>query len=151
MLLALAVWLGGLIFFPVVAGIAFSRLQVQRAGVIVADSLVALHWIGMVAGATFLPSSLLYDRLLEGRMRNWRLCHALVVLMLALTAISQFSIIPRMEALRSSGRELSTLPAASPTRLQFDSLHAASVRVESGVLVLGLAALYLTGRRLRSA
>ncbi|MBV9626435.1 MAG: DUF4149 domain-containing protein [Acidobacteria bacterium] len=151
MLLTLAVWIGGLIFFPVVAGIAFSRLQVERAGVIVGDSLVALHWIGMLAGAAFLVISLLHDRVLDGRTRTGRLCHVLVLLMLALTAISQFSIIPRMDALRASGRELSALPAVSPTRLQFDSLHRASVRIESGVLLLGFAALYFTARRLRSA
>jgi Domain of unknown function (DUF4149) len=151
MLLALAVWVGGLSFFPVFAGIAFSRLpQAHLAGAVVRSSLVALHLIGMVAGIVFLLSSFLYDRAVEGRIRS-RLCHAFVVLMLALTAVSQFSIIPRMDTLRASAGEMAALPPGSPIRVRFDSLHRASVRLEGGVLVVGLGALYLTARRFASA
>ena len=60
MLLSLIVWLGGLIFFPVVAQTAFSVLPTRHlAGSVVGRSLGILHWMGMVSGVVFLASSLL--------------------------------------------------------------------------------------------
>ena len=51
MLMALIVWLGSLIFFPVVASTAFSVLPTtQLAGSVVRRSLVILHWMGIVSG-----------------------------------------------------------------------------------------------------
>ena len=150
MFLALAVWVGGTSFFAVVAGIAFSRLpQAHLAGLVVRESLVALHWIGMVAGIVFLGSSMLYDRAVEGRTRA-RLCNLVVVLMLALTATSQFWIIPRMDALRASSGDITALAPGNPVRVRFASLHLASVRVETGVLVMGVTVLYFTSRRFGS-
>ena len=67
MLLSLIVWLGGLIFFPVVAQTAFSVLPTrQLAGSVVGRSLGILHWMGMVSGVVFLVSSLLLSRLSTG-------------------------------------------------------------------------------------
>ena len=58
MLLALIVWLGGVIFFPVVAQTAFSVLPTrQLAGSVVGRSLGILHWMGMISGVVFLVSS----------------------------------------------------------------------------------------------
>jgi hypothetical protein len=68
--------------------------------------------------------------------------------MLALTAISQFSIIPHMDALQMSAGDISSLAETNPIRRQFDFLHASSTRVEEAVLLLGLILLYLTSRRL---
>jgi len=63
MLLALVVWLGGLIFFAfVVAPTAFSPgLLPSRdlAGAVIGRSLGALHWMGLISGAVFLISSTL--------------------------------------------------------------------------------------------
>ena len=50
MLLAIAIWLGALIFFPVVAQISFTALPSPHlAGLVVRNSLIALHWMGMGA------------------------------------------------------------------------------------------------------
>ena len=152
MLLALAVWLGGLAFFPVVAQTAFSVLPSPRlAGLVVRNSLVKLHWMGFVSGVVFLASSLLYNRVMLGRARAFGISHILVIAMLALTAISQFDIIPRMDSLRTSAGEIASLAADNPIRLQFNSLHAWSTRVERTVLLLGLAVLYSTSRRVGSS
>jgi hypothetical protein len=70
--------------------------------------------------------------------------------MLVLTAISQFLIIPRMDAIRASAGEISLIATNNPLRLQFDSLHAWSVRIEEIVLVLGLIILYSVARRITS-
>ena len=64
--------------------------------------------------------------------------------MLALTLLSQFWIIPRMDVLRASVTDFTTVPLDNPDRMQFDALHAWSTRVESGVLLLGLVAIYVT-------
>ena len=152
MLLSLAVWLGALIFFPVVAQISFTTLpSAHLAGLVVRGSLLKLHWMGLGCGVVFLACSLLYNRVLLGRTRALALSHILVVGMLAPTALSQFRIIPQMEALRVTAGEINALAASDPLRMQFDSLHAWSTRVEGTVLVLGMVVLYLASRRFASS
>jgi hypothetical protein len=152
MLLALSVWLGGLLFFPVVAQTAFSALpSTHLAGLVVRNSLFKLHWMAFVSGAVFLASSLIYNRIMHGSPRTFALRHVLVLTMLALTAISQFKLIPRMDVLRASVKEIASLSADDPIRRQFDSLHAWSTRIEETVLVLGLIVLCSTARRIASS
>jgi len=152
MLLTLGVWIGGLIFLPIVAQIAFSMLpSPQLAGMVVRNSLIALHWIGLSSGGLFLLGSLISNQITRGKLAVLRPSHILVVLMLALTAISQFSIIPHMDRLRASAGEIRMLPADSPIRMQFDDLHSTSTHVEGAVLLLGIVLLYLTSRRLTSS
>jgi hypothetical protein len=67
--------------------------------------------------------------------------------MIALTALSQFAIIPRMDVLRVTVGDISALAGGNPMRAQFDSLHAWSTRIEMAVLILGLVVLYSVGRR----
>lgn len=146
MLLSLIVWLGGLIFFAfVLAPTAFAVLPSRHlAGNVVGRSLGSLHWMGIIAGVLFLVSSLLYSRLSRGATHVFAVRHVLVCLMLALTMISQFGIIPRMDALRASIGEIDSVPPENPVRMQFDALHVWSTRVEGGVLLLGLVVVYLT-------
>jgi hypothetical protein len=147
-LLSLVIWLGALIFFPVVAQTSFIVLPSSHlAGLVVRNALIALHWMGLGAGIIFLACSVVYNRAVLGRFRVFSISHILVVLMLALTAISQFAIIPRMDVLRISVDEVSALPASNPMRAEFDSLHAWSTRLEMTVLVFGLVALYSVARR----
>jgi hypothetical protein len=149
--LALGIWLGALVFFAtVLAPIAFSRLPplfatpavgIHAAGLIVGDSLVRLHWMGLVCGFVFLVASVL------GRA-HYRTIIPQVVLVLAmmlLTAYSQFSIIPRMDTARESvGGNVDAVAANNPGRQIFDRLHRQSVHVETLVLLCGIAALYVT-------
>jgi hypothetical protein len=152
MLLCLSIWLGALVFFPVVAQTSFSNLPASHlAGIVVRGSLIKLHWIGLGCGAVFLICSLLHNRLTFGNARVFSLSHVVVVFMLALTAFSQFMIIPRMDALRAQAGEISGLSPADPVRLQFDSLHAWSTRLETLVLLLGLVLLYMTTRQMVSS
>lgn len=149
LLLSLIVWLGGLIFFPVVAQTAFSVLPTrQLAGSVVGRSLGVLHWMGIISALIFLGSSMLLSRLSTGETHLFAPRNMLIGLMLLLTLISQFGIIPRMDAIRSSIGEIDAAPADSPARLQFDSLHHWSTRIESGVILLGLVVAYLTARSL---
>jgi hypothetical protein len=149
MLLSLIVWLGGLIFFPVVAQTAFSVLPThQLAGSVVGRSLGILHWMGMISAVVFLVSSLLLSRLSAGEAHLFALRNVLICLMLLLTLISQFGIIPRMDAIRPSIGEIDVAPADLPARVQFDGLHQWSTRIESAVILLGLVAAYLVARSL---
>ncbi|MFZ0200113.1 MAG: DUF4149 domain-containing protein [Candidatus Sulfotelmatobacter sp.] len=148
MLLSLVVWIGGLIFFSlVVAPAAFSVLPTSHlAGSVVGRSLGKLHTLAIISAVLYLISSLLYSRLTEGTAHVFAARHILLCLMLALTLISQFGIIPRMDVLRASLGEIRAVPVDNPQRIQFDALHLWSTRLEGSVLLLGLVVVYLTAR-----
>ena len=150
MLLSLVCWIGGLIFFAfVLAPTAFSVLPTTHlAGNVVGRALGKLHWIGLASGIIFLGSSLLYSRLTDGTVHVFAGRHILLCAMLALTLVSQFGIIPRMDVLRASLGEVSAAPIDNPQRMQFDALHVWSTRVEAAVLLLGLVVVYLTAQQL---
>jgi uncharacterized membrane protein len=147
-LLSLVLWIGGLIFFAfVVAPSAFRVLPTTHlAGNVVAATLGKLHWIGIVSGVVYLISSLLYSYFTHGTAHVFAFRHILICLMLALTLLSQFGIIPRMDVLRASLGEISAVPTDNPQRVQFDALHVWSTRVEGAVLLLGLVVVYLTAK-----
>jgi len=151
MLLSLVVWIGGLIFFAfVLAPTAFSIPAVlpntHVAGNVVGRALSKLHWIAIFSGVAYLISSLLYSRFTDGTAHLFAARHILLCLMLALTLVSQFGIMPRMDTLRASLGEVSAVPIDNPERIQFDALHVWSTRVEGAVLLLGLVVVYLTAR-----
>jgi uncharacterized membrane protein len=152
MLLSLVAWIGGLIFFAfVLAPTAFQVLPTTHlAGNVVGRALGKLHWIAIVSGIVFLASSLLYSRLTEGTAHALAMRHVLICLMLGLTLLSHFWIIPRMDTLRASVGDFTTVPLDNPARAQFDALHVWSTRVEGAVLLLGLITIYLTARSLSS-
>jgi len=98
----------------------------------------------------YLISSLLYSRLTMGTAHPFAARNILVVLMLALTLVSQFGIIPRMDQLRASIGMIDSVPPENPARMEFDGLHLWSTRVEGGVLLLALVVTYLTASAFRS-
>ncbi len=148
MLLSLVVWIGGIVFFAfVVAPALFTLLpNPHLAGLGVARSLTALHWIGLVAGLVYVLTSFAYARLTTASVQPLAARNVLMYIMLALTAVLQFSIIPRMDALRLSVGQIDAVAPDNPARVQFDALHVWSTRLEGAVLLLGLALIYLTAR-----
>jgi hypothetical protein len=149
-LLSIAIWLGSLMLLPFVAQTAFSALPRAEAGLVVRGTLIGLQWMGLICGLIFLICSVIYNQLLLGRARIFAAGHIFVLLMIAFTAVSQFVIIPKMETLRISAGEIGLLPAGDPVLIQFDSLHAWSVRIEEAVLLLAVLALYSAARRFSS-
>ena len=152
MFLSLIVWIGGLIFFAfVLAPTVFNIPQVlpnpHLAGNVVGHALSKLHWIGIISGLVFLVSSLLYSYLSAGTADAFAARNVLIGLMLTITLISQFGVVPRMDALRASLGEISSAPADSLARIQFDALHVWSTRLESAALLLGLVVVYLVAAR----
>jgi uncharacterized membrane protein len=151
MLLSLVVWIGGLVFFAfVLAPTAFNIPAVlpntHFAGNVVRVALSKLHWIAIASGIVFLISSLLYSRLTDGTAHVFAARHVLLCVMLALTLISQFGIMSRMDTLRVSLGDVNSAPVDNPARMQFEALHVWSTRVEGAVLLLGLVVVYLTAR-----
>lgn len=145
MLLALIVWIGGIIFFAfVLAPTLFGVLPTTKlAGDVVNATLTKLHWMGLLSGVVFLVCSLLYNWQKYVQLKPFVLSHIFIVLMLAFTMVSQFGITPRMRVLRSSP----AITESSSGREEFDRLHAWSTRLEGGVLFLGLGVVILTARR----
>ncbi len=149
--LALGLWLGALVFFgAILAPIAFSQLPplfatpaagIHAAGMVVGDSLVRLHWIGLFCGLIFLVVSVVA----RAHYRTIIPQAVLVLVMMLLTAYSQFSIIPRMDTARESvGGNVEAVAANNPGRQIFDRLHQRSVHVEGLVLLCGVGALVAT-------
>jgi uncharacterized membrane protein len=149
MFLSLIVWIGGIIFLSFVeAPTAFSVLPSRHmAGTVVGHSLGILHWMGLFSGVVFLGSSMLLSSLATGSAQPMAPRHVLLCAMLVLTLISQFGISPRMATLRAQFGDIDTVPADNPARMQFDSLHHWSVRLEVVVLLMGLAAVFLIARQ----
>jgi uncharacterized membrane protein len=145
MLLALIIWIGGIIFFAfVLAPTLFGVLPTTKlAGDVVNATLGKLHWMGLISGVVFLVCSLLYNWQKYVQLRQFALSHIFIALMLAFTMVSQFAITPRMRELRSSP----SLMESSSGRDEFDRLHAWSTRLEGGVLLLGIGIVGLTAWR----
>jgi len=145
--LSLTIWVGGIIYLSfVVAPVLFTRLtNMDEAGAVVGVILPRLHWLGIICGVVYLASAL-------GLARSFRAfgrAGALAVLaMVILTLVAQIGIIPRMDKLGAEMGSIERTAATSPLRKQFDHLHVVSVRLEGGVLLLGLAAIFLTVREL---
>ena len=97
----------------------------------------------MIAGLIFLLAFALEKSSIGALVRPAALA---VILMIALTFVSQHFVTGRMADLRREMGSVDTTPHGNPLRVQFDKLHVVSVRIESAVLLLGLAGLFLTIR-----
>jgi uncharacterized membrane protein len=146
MVLSLVVWIGGIIFFAIMAPTAFHVLPNRLlAGTLVGNLLAKLHWIAIISGIVFLIASLAYCYITQGTAHFFAMRHMLVCLMLAFTLFSQFWITPRMVALRGQVSSFDTAATLTdPARVHFDALHVWSTRLEVTVLLLGLVVIFLT-------
>jgi uncharacterized protein DUF4149 len=139
-MLSLILWLGGIVFFgAVLAPTVFSILpERQLAGAVVNHALTKLHYIGLACGCAYLIASLIQNRIVHGEFRPVQFSHLAIILMMALTAASQFVVMPRMDTLRREMGVIDQTPFNDPRRLEFDRLHQRSTQLEGGVLLLGL-------------
>lgn len=143
--LSLGVWIGGILYFAaIVAPSAFAVLQADQAGALVGLTLGRLHLLGIAAGVIYLVATAWREGSFLALIRPAPL---LVMLMIVLTAISQFWVVTTMDALRSQMGSVAATPATNSLRASFDRLHTVSVRLESAVLLAGLIALALVSRK----
>jgi len=144
--LALIVWLGAEIFFPIVAAITFGTLQgaTHTAGSIVGELLRILHGMGIVCGLVLLALLALAPAWHIYKPRSVPAPMVLVVLMLGCTAYSQYGIIPAMERDRAAaGGAIDTTDSTNPITAHFNMLHNRSEHVEMAILLLGIATVSL--------
>jgi hypothetical protein len=144
--LALIVWLGAEIFFPIVAATTFGVLQsnTHTAGAVVGQLLRILHGMGLVSGMVALALLALAPAWGIYKPRTVLAPMILLIAMIAATVYSQFGIIPAMELDRiAAGGAIDAADAANPSRIHFQKLHQRSEHVEETILLLGLATVVL--------
>jgi hypothetical protein len=137
-LLLVALWLGAVMYFPVVAASAFGTTSdTHLAGTIVRKCLIALHYEGLAAGALIVLLLLVAKAV--GAFRRVGAPVIVTVIMLGLTSFSQFWIIPKMEGYRiAAGGAIDVAARSDPNTAAFNRLHGMSEKVEQGVLLGGL-------------
>lgn len=139
----LGVWVGGIIFFSfIVAPTLFAFLKAgAAAGQLIRVLLADLHWIGLGCGLLALVASFIAKPLHAKGLRT------LLCVMLVLTAVSVFGIMPQMQRIRDSvGGSIEALPPQDAGRSTFDRLHQLSVGLEGIVLLSGIAGLAVLSR-----
>ena len=143
--LGLSIWLGSDVFLSfVVAPGAFSVLATRdQAGAMVGYSLGRMHWMGIICGAVILLVRVLRTRSFSILVAPPAICVALMILF---TVISQAAVSPRMAVLRVRMGSIEATRAGSPLLAEFARLHSISVGLESGVLLAGMAAMFLMVR-----
>jgi hypothetical protein len=143
MLLAITLWLGGIVFFTAIEAPTILHTISDRAlgGAIISHSLFELHNFGIACGVIFLGCSMIYSRRSQGKIKAAAPEHLLVLLMLGCTLISQRAVLPAITLLRYA-------PANVGTAAEFARLHAWSVSLEAATLLFGLIVLYFLARRL---
>jgi uncharacterized membrane protein len=141
-LLAIVVWVGGLVFFAFVeAPTAFQIMGTSRDfALLIGHSLGQLNVIGHACGFAFLLGSIPLWFRTEPRGRSLLKVEVLlVVLMIIATMYVQTSVIPAMVRDRMAvGGEITDAPKDNPARVDFDRLHGISEKVGGVTLFLGL-------------
>lgn len=143
-MLAIAVWLGSIVFFgAVVAPTAFRVFGPQQTfAEFIARTILMLHSIGLWCGVALLVSL----RLLGARAYRQLLQCGLVLLMIVLTYASTRLIVLPMEHDRMmAGGDINILMQGSPLRDDFDARHAWSTRIEGVVILAGIGLVVLMG------
>lgn len=145
--LGLSLWLGSDVFLSfVVAPGAFRILSSRdQAGAMVGYALGVMHIGGIICGLVLVLARLGRTKTLASLATPAALC---VLAMIALTAISKFTVSAKMAALRAQMGSIQATAADSPLLVQFAQLHRVSVSLETGVLLAGIAAIYLMVREL---
>jgi uncharacterized membrane protein len=141
----LSLWLGADVFLSiVVAPGAFAILgNRDAAGLMVGYSLARLHFAGIFLGLIFLLARLARTHDFGSFTNAAALC---VVLMVLLTAASQFTVSTRMEALKKEMVSVQNTPETDPRREEFNRLHHRSVAFEGVILLLGFAGMFFLVR-----
>jgi uncharacterized membrane protein len=149
-LLAIVIWVGGLVFFAfVVAPVSFHVLPTtHEAGMVVASTLGVLNRVGLLCGSAFIFATILLLTVSGARTPRYSVSAKLFLAsaMIAATLYVQYGIVPVMERDRiAAGGDVDAAPADNPARLDFERLHPISEKVEGAALLMGLGVVVLMG------
>jgi uncharacterized membrane protein len=149
-LLALVVWVGGLVALGAVAAPATFDVMAARqiqdgrllAGALFGEILRRFFVVSCsAAGVIFL--SLALRRILGPKPRRFGWRAGILILMIAATVYAGVTVAGRIAALQASmGVAPSSLPASDPRRIEFGRLHATSTALQLVPLLGGLALLF---------
>lgn len=146
-LLAIVIWVGGLIFFAFVEAPTAVHVMgtTQQFAQLINSSITTLNRLGQSCGLVFFIATIVIRLRTDTHSRKLLRAELfLVLLMMAATDYVQSSIVPAMERDRSAaGGDIASVPTTNPTRNDFDRLHALSEQVEGSALLLGLAVVML--------
>jgi Domain of unknown function (DUF4149) len=148
--LSVGLWLGSDVFLSfVVAPGAFRVLAPARdqAGLVVGFALTWMHIGGIICGVIFLLARLARTRAFGSVGAPAALC---VLVMIAVTLVSQFTVSAKMAALRGQMGSIQAAAADSPLLAEFTRFHSISVSLESVVLLAGITAMFLLVREAAS-
>ncbi len=147
LLLAVVVWIGGIVFFSFIASPSvFKLLPRELAGQVVGDIFPKYHLLGYVSCVLALGCLLGLHRL--GTTRSLRTAAVIIALMGTVQLTMGAVIGPQVTAARDAAK---AAPAGSEQeRLQkkFRSLHAGSMIFNLVLLILGLVFIYHLAVRL---
>jgi putative copper export protein len=141
-LVAVAVWVGSIVFFSFVAAPSiFGALPREMAGRAVAVIFPRYYLLGGAGGGAALLTAILRG-VARGRFGRALGLEALLLLaMLGLTAYAGLVVLPRAAAIRETLPRLEGTEGYAEAKTRFDALHARSVGLNGAVLLLGLAAI----------
>lgn len=144
--LALIVWVGSEMFFPIVAAVTFNALRpdTHAAGTIVGQLIRILHGMGLVSGMVALAVMALAPAWGIYKPRAVLAPMILMVLMVGCTVYSQYSIIPDMERDRiAEGGAIDATDSSNAITVHFNKLHGRSEHVEGAIVLMGVVAVVL--------
>lgn len=149
-LLALVVWVGGLVALGAIAAPATFDVMAARqiadgrllAGAVFGEILRRFFFVSCGAAAVIL-ASLTLRRILGPKPRHFGLRAVTLILMIAATVYSGVVVSGRIAQLQSSiGVAPSSLPESDPRRAEFGRLHATSTALQLVPLLGGLALIF---------
>lgn len=146
--LALAVWLGQVVFFSfVVAPEVFGSLPVEQAGALISQLFSFYHAIGYLCGVILVGCALLLRRWSRPGGGPWLVAAVIAGLALLASLYAGLAVQPRAGALRPQLHQPGAPPAV---RAEFDDLHRLAVELNGGVLLATLALAGLLAAQLAS-
>ena len=137
-LLALACWLGGMIFFSIfTAPVVFTVLPTSEAGKVVSGIFPRYYILGYVAGIIGVILASYFTVVRPARLW-WGLAALGLAVALVLTFYAGGVVRPKVNAIRAVNEEANPDPAR---KAEFQRLHRLSVTINGTVMVLNLLAL----------
>lgn len=144
-LLALGGWLGGMIFFSFLTTPAiFANLARPDAGKVIHALFPRYYAFGYVAGIVSAGLAIWFATRRDNKLW-WSSAAAVLVVAVGITFYAGMTVRAQVDAVRSVSEEATPDPAR---KAEFDRLHRLSVMLNAGVMLLDLAALFMSASAL---